>query len=211
MGAPGRHACGDGGGAPSGILQAASSTGSAPQPPAPPPPARPTPAPQLRLSPHDGTTNHDKTTPAIPPRYRDTAGVLRAETAENLQALLATGDWLPPTFADSFCDAGLLEGRTINLQESYLRPKDPHGPHTVVSVIRKMVGANRVLVLPVGADDTVEPQTVLLARKGGSGVCSQPWLVSAAEAQQVDQVALLTAEYTRLRASVRRQAISRTL
>jgi hypothetical protein len=102
--------------------------------------------------------------------------------------LISSGEWLPPTVADSYCDAGLLEGRTLWLRD--------HGPVTVVAVIRRMSTANRILVQP--RDDAAEPQTVAIARKGKDG---QPWLVSAAEAPRIDQVALLTAEYKRLRAS----------
>ena len=102
--------------------------------------------------------------------------------------LISSGEWLPPTVADSYCDAGLLVGRTLWLRD--------HGPVTVVSVIRRMSTANHILVQP--RDDAAEPRTVTIARKGKG---DQPWLVSAAEAPRVDQVALLTAEYKRLRAS----------
>ena len=102
--------------------------------------------------------------------------------------LISSGEWLPPTVADSYCDAGLLEGRTLWLRDQ--------GPVTVLSVIRRMSTANRILIQP--RDDAAEPRTVTIARKGKGG---QPWLVSAAEAPRIDQVALLTAEYKRLRAS----------
>eukprot|EP01043_Picozoa_sp_COSAG02_P045758 COSAG02_NODE_4218_length_5619_cov_1.862138_3_plen_396_part_00 len=102
--------------------------------------------------------------------------------------LISSGEWLLPTVADSYCDAGLLEGHMLWLRDQ--------GPVTVVSVIRHMSTANHILVQP--RDDAAEPRTVTIARKGKGG---QPWLVSAAEAPRIDQVALLTTEYKRLRAS----------